>query len=76
MKGQHRVTRSAMIELMIYLSDLARAAGLSLGNLRTRSRKTINCVCFGRRQPTFVATRLSISGHNWKFSIPILNSQF
>jgi hypothetical protein len=72
MKGQHRATRSAMIELMIYLSDLARAAGLSLGNLRTRSRKTINCVCFVSRQATFVATRLSISGHNWKFTI--LNS--
>jgi hypothetical protein len=70
MKGHHRVAESATIELMIYLSDLARAAGLSPENLKRRARKTINCVCFVRREPTFVATRLSISGHNWKFSIP------
>jgi hypothetical protein len=72
MTGQHRVTVSAMIELMIYLSDLARAAGLSLGHLRPRSRKTINCVCFVRRQPTFVATPLSISVSE----LEILNSEF
>jgi len=64
MKGQRRVTESATYELTIYLSDLAGAAGLSLADASPRSRKTINCVCFLWRQPTFVATRLSISGHN------------
>jgi len=64
MKGHRRATETATHELTIYLSDLARAAGLSLADARPRSRKTINCVCFLRRQPTFVATPLSISGHN------------
>jgi hypothetical protein len=64
MKGQHHVSETATIDLMILLSDLARRPRVSLGNVTTHSRKTIKCVGFVRSRATFVATSLSISGQN------------